>query len=78
MEVLTYVIPAGLTLVTAGTSYLIHKTIDLDKQMAAHVAADAQMFNHFEAGLKDLKEGQRDQTQKLDRLIENMLEQRRK
>jgi len=45
----------------------------LERDFAAHTAADAVSFKNIETTLLDLKNEQRDQTQKLDRLIERFL-----
>lgn len=45
----------------------------LQIDFAAHTAADAVMFDSIKNSLVDLKNEQRDQTAKLDRLIERFL-----
>ncbi len=55
--------------------YLVKKVIDLDKQIAEHVAADAEIFRAMNITLRDLKGGQDSQTLKLDRLIDHMLDE---
>jgi len=76
-------ITLGLGVVTiAGTpiGYSVKKFNKLSSDVAtlttaytAHAAADAVVFKSVEQALADLKTGQRDQTEKLDRLIERFL-----
>jgi hypothetical protein len=68
---------------TAG--YLIKRLVDLDKDFQAHVDKDEERFKDhmrateglradLQADIGDLKTGLRDGNQKLDRLIEHMLD----
>lgn len=75
---LSTLIPAGFAAAVSATGYLIKKVNDTDKAFTAHVASDLVTFKAFSQNFDDLKASQRDQTQKLDRLIEGMLDDKRK
>lgn len=64
------VLAALLAAVASIGGYLIAKIIATDKALSAHVAYDQAMFDRFLASFTDLKIEMRDQSQKLDRLIE--------
>ncbi len=68
----TSILTAGVGLLASGTGYIIKKVNDNDKQMAAHMASDLATFQALATSLNDLKVMQRDQTMKLDRLVENL------
>ena len=68
-----YVASAVLVIVVPATGWLVNKVIDTDKQMAAHAASDVAQFKAITDSIMDFKDEQRDQSQKLDRLIEGNL-----
>lgn len=65
------VAPYALAIMAPLTGYLAKKVIDTDKSVAAHEAADQAMFLSISTTLTDLKNGQANQTDKLDRLVEH-------
>ncbi len=74
-------VAAGISTVVAPVvGWLISKVIDNDRRIAvqeaamdAHEKSDTIRFTGIEDLMNDLKEGQRDQSQKMDRLIEGNL-----
>ena len=64
-----YVASAVVAVLVPATGYLINKVIDTDKRVAAH---DVK-FDALTTSMTDFKDEQRDQTLKLDRLIEGNL-----
>jgi hypothetical protein len=74
-------IGGGISACLAISSYLVVKVLDTDKALAAHAAADSELFKSIALQLAaqlittgEIKSNQRDQSQKLDRLIEHMLD----
>ncbi len=63
--------PYALAVVAPVTGYLTLKVLDTDKRVAAHEASDQAMFSSISTTLTDLKNGQTNQTDKLDRLVEH-------
>ena len=66
---LEYIVSGVLTAMIPVVGYLVNKVFDTDKRVAAHEVR----FSSFESNITDFKNEQRDQTQKLDRLIEGNL-----
>lgn len=59
--------------VVPATGYLAKKVLDTDKRQEAHEAEDTVMFESIKVWQTDFKDEQRDQSNKLDRLIEGNL-----
>jgi len=72
MELFSLVLSiASVGIVPVG--YTTKKLWDIDKRLAAHEAADAEVFRSIHTTLTDLKTGQQRGEEKLDRLIERFL-----
>ena len=72
-EFLPFAWPVATGLTVSVVVYLVRKVIDTDAKLSAHFAADLVTFEAIDENLKDLKGGQRDTNQKLDRLLEHLL-----
>jgi ABC-type transporter Mla subunit MlaD len=57
----------------SAMGYIVGKIISSDKTLAAHVASDEAIFERLFVSIKDLKDDVKDQSAKLDRLIEQNL-----
>lgn len=67
-------IPSMFAMVgTPIAGYLAKKTIDSAAALKAHIAADAVAFEAIRDSFTDLKNGQQNQTEKLDRLVEKLI-----
>ena len=67
-------IATGLSTVVIPTGgWLIGKTISLDKRVTAHEEVDVVRFDNIDKSLTEVKTGQKDANNKLDRLIERFL-----
>ncbi len=55
-------------------SYFAKKTIDNAAAIQAHLAADTVAFQAIKDNFTDLKNGQKNQTEKLDRLVEKLID----
>lgn len=76
MEFLSYAIPVALGIAVSGSSYIVHKVVELDKKLTAHETADSIVFSGFKEDFAEVKQTQRDQMQKIDRLVEHLLPKR--
>jgi hypothetical protein len=76
MDIISVGVPILLGAVASSSTYLIHKVIEADATVQAHIAEDKAVFESISTNFIDIKTAQRDQTQKLDRLIEHMLPQK--
>lgn len=63
---------AGVGLVATGVTFIVKKVVDTDRTLAAHIVEDRAVFKNIEGHFTDLKNGQQNQTDKLDRLIERL------
>ncbi len=73
MDFVTTAVTTGAGVVVTGMTYLIGRVIDADKRLTAHEASDMEALKAIAVTLSDLKTSQRDQTQKLDRIVEHLL-----
>jgi ketosteroid isomerase-like protein len=60
-----------LSAIASTIGYLVLKVIATDRLLTAHIAADTEQFKAIERNFVDVKDAQRDQTTKLDRLLEH-------
>lgn len=67
----TVAMPVGA--IVAYVSRLSGRISSVETHHAAHEATDTATFKAIETTLRDLKDEQRDQTNKLDRLVERFL-----
>lgn len=68
-----WLIPAIEAVVVPCVGYLVVKVVDTDKRLTAHIAETLAVHTGINNALSDLKNGQTNQTEKLDRLIEGNL-----
>ena len=67
-------IATGLSAVIVPTgSWLIGKTLSIDKRITAHEEVDDVRFDNIDHNLNEVKTGVKDVGNKLDRLIERFL-----
>jgi hypothetical protein len=65
---------AGVTTIGLPTiSWTVRKITNLDTRVETHEQVDTLRFANIDTGLKEVKEGQKETNQKLDRLIERFL-----
>ena len=76
VDVATIVVTAGITTTVALCAYSLKSLVAVDKTLAAHIAADAEVFKSFvqsfavtKENLTDLKTEQKVQSDKLDQLV---------
>jgi hypothetical protein len=74
MDWLSMAMPIFLTAITGGFGFMGKKLLDIDRRQAAHEASDEATFVGLRRDMTEVKTGMRDGNQKLDRLIEHMLE----
>lgn len=55
----------------SALGYLIHKVLDTDRTLNAHIASDREQFKAIGDNFEDVKLEQRNQSGKLDRLLEH-------
>lgn len=56
-----------------SAGWLVSSTVSVKAKLKAHEATDAVRFENIQSTLEDLKTGQKDTGEKLDRLIERFL-----
>lgn len=76
MDIVNTVLTAGVGLTATGVTYLIGRVIEGDKRLAVHEETDKVALQGLNTTLTDLKTMQRDQTQKLDKLVEHLITKR--
>lgn len=73
MEWGTWILAGLTTLVVPGGSWLIGKTVSLDKRITAHEDVDKVRFDNIDKNLTEVKGDVKSVDSKLDRLIERFL-----
>jgi hypothetical protein len=73
MDWTPYILSGMSAIIIPSTGYMIRQTITLASKLKSHEATDAVRFENIATGLTELKNGQQNQTDKLDRLIEKLL-----
>ena len=67
-----WILMALSAVVVPSVGWLISSAVSLDKRFTAHEQVDAAIFEQLHTTLVDLKNEQKDQTTKLDRLVERL------
>ncbi len=73
-----YLVTAVVAVLAPSVGWVVSKTIDTSAKLDAHAASDAATFKAISEHLEDLKNGQQNQTDKLDQLVMGMLNDARK
>jgi len=73
IDLLPYVAPVAFTTIASTGVFFVRTMLTLNSTMIAHSASDVVMFKNIHESFGDLRQGQRDQTERLNRLIENNL-----
>ena len=73
IDLLPYVAPVAFTTIASTGVFFVRTMLTLNSTMIAHSASDVVMFKNIHESFGDLRQGQRDQTERLNRLIENSL-----
>ncbi len=66
MDISGTLFSAGVGVLSSGTVYLISKIVNLDKTLAAHVAADAVVFDGLKGGVTRIES-------KVDKIVDHLL-----
>ncbi len=69
----TTILLAGMGLMVPSTGYVLNKIFSIDNLLAAHTASDEAKFSRLLEDVSEIKGDIKDQSQKLDRLIEQNL-----
>ena len=73
VDLLPYVAPVAFTTIAATGGFFVRTMFTMNNAMIAHSASDVVMFKNIHESFVELKQGQKDQTDRLNRLIENNL-----
>lgn len=65
-----WLVPTVVMALVPAVGWITNKVVEADKKQAAHEAADAATFESIKTTLADLKQGQTEQSHKLDRIVE--------
>lgn len=69
----TWILAGLTTIVVPSLGGLIAKANNIDKRISVHEDVDVVRFGNIDSRLTELREGQKDVNEKLDRLIERFL-----